>query len=72
MGRMDNVGKIEFSFGPVIVEKPCSKCKEMLPLSEFRQRTGSDKRLGHIRRTRLMPWLTSGPGQPIDRSSDSA
>lgn len=48
MGRMD-VGQIEFSFGPLIVEKRCSKCGEMLPLSEFRQRTGSDKRLGMCR-----------------------
>jgi hypothetical protein len=43
------VGQIGFSFAPVIVEKRCSKCKEMLPLSEFRQRTGSDKRLGMCR-----------------------
>lgn len=49
MGRMQHVGQIEFGFGPVIVEKRCSKCGEMLPLSEFRKRTGSDKHLGMCR-----------------------
>lgn len=49
MGRMDNVGQIEFSFGPVIVEKRCSKCGELLPITEFRLRTNSDKRLGMCR-----------------------
>jgi hypothetical protein len=49
MGRMDNVGQIEFSFGPVIVEKRCSKCGELLPICEFRLRTNSDKRLGMCR-----------------------
>jgi hypothetical protein len=46
---MENVGQIEFSFAPVIVEKRCSKCGELLPITEFRLRTNSDKRLGMCR-----------------------